>query len=421
MSLDTANHHHLQSTAVPRRSPSRAPASGSGAGPVKPLGIVDLFAGIGCVADGFSSTGAFETIALVDIDLDARDTYLHNRPDAEYLIRDVAKLSSQEIADAADGRSVAGVVGCPPCQGFSAAGKRRDDDERNKLLGAYFKTIASLKPMFFVMENVPSVLHRRELDVALEEIVPDYAVTRGMANAACFGLPQTRQRALVIGYRRDLEITPTLPAATHFGSRPVFHYGLGRAARPRRDRLDDLLGQAPQIGVPRGRRFRADELLGKHPQRLRALVTVQDAIGDLTGESTLPSAYVEELGSLAEPVNHEPWGHTEAMVRRMGAVREGAALPRGRYFSQAYARLHRLGLARTITTNFHNAGCGRFTHPHEPRTLTVREAARIQGIDNNFEFIGYKAHQERFVGNAFPPPLAAAVARHVRGQLAAAL
>jgi DNA (cytosine-5)-methyltransferase 1 len=112
-------------------------------------------------------------------------------------------------------------------------------------------------------------------------------------------------------------------------------------------------------------------------------------------------------------------------VRRLRVVEEGSGLLDKRYgrskdrpyFSQAYTRLHRRGLARTITTNFHNAGSGRFLHYNELRTLTVREAARLQGIEDAFTFIGFSSTQERLVGNAFPVPLAEAIARHIASEL----
>ena len=124
--------------------------------------------------------------------------------------------------------------------------------------------------------------------------------------------------------------------------------------------------------------------------------------------------------------NHEPWQHGRDLVERMRRVKEGCRPPLEatngrRYYSQAYARLHRSGLARTITTNFHNPGSGRFLHYRNHRTLTVREAARLQGFHDDFAFIGHPGWQERLVGNAFPPLWAEAIARHVAGELQSVL
>ncbi len=391
-------------------------------------GIVDLFAGIGCVADGFERAGGFETIALVDIDLDARDTHHHNRPNLDYLVRDVATLDAKELLDAADGRTISGVVGCPPCQGFSAAGLRDTADERNQLLGAFFRVIGDVKPTFFVMENVPGVLYRHELTDALATWAPQYKVTTGVINAACYGLPQSRQRAIVIGLRDDLDTVPELPVPTHLGTRPTFHYTLGKLVDPSGPHRDGVLGESPHIGVKDSERRWIGELLDEHSSSLEPLVTVGDALRDLPALVPVrgragATAYARSLigDPEADLLNHELREHSADLIRRLGAVDEGGRPKTDRkYYSQAYTRLHRRGLARTITTNFHNAGCGRFTHYAEPRTLTVREAARLQGIQDDFAFHGHRHLQQRFVGNAFPTPLATAIARQVSRQLTAA-
>jgi DNA (cytosine-5)-methyltransferase 1 len=384
-------------------------------------GIVDLCAGIGCGMRGFEVTGDFEAIALVDVDLDARRAWQRNHAHADYLAIDIQELKTSQLLECADGREIAGVVGCPPCQGFSAAGKRRAADRRNKLLGAFFEVVNDLSPSFFVMENVPSVLHRDELRAQEEALHNQYEIRAGLMNAALYGLPQTRERAVVIGIARELGVAPSLPTATHFGQRPVYSYGRSELVLPARETLRLAVGASPQLGVPSPGRYDVRDSLPDNPAKLQDLVTVWDAIGDLpplterTVPVAAPSEFALALGARSDdPHNHEAWRHAPATVERLQGIPEGGCLEtERRYYSQAYTRLHRRGLSRTITTNFHNAGCGRFTHPVEPRTLTVREAARLQGIPDDFCFPGHASLQERQVGNAFPPPLAEAIARHL--------
>lgn len=287
--------------------------------------------------------------------------------------------------------------------------------------------IGDIKPLFFVMENVPGVVHRRELTDALKKWAPGYKVATGVINAACYGLPQSRQRAIVIGLRDDLDVVPELPAPTHLGTRPTFHYTLGKVVDPSGPHRDGVLGESPHIGVKDSERRWIGELLDDDASGLAPLVTVGDALRDLP--ALVPgrgragaTAYAVPLMSdrKADVLNHDLRGHSADLIRRLNAVAEGGRPTTDRrYYSQAYTRLHRRGLARTITTNFHNAGCGRFTHYAEPRTLTVREAARLQGIRDDFAFHGHRHLQQRFVGNAFPPPLATAIARQVSSQLTA--
>jgi site-specific DNA-cytosine methylase len=123
--------------------------------------------------------------------------------------------------------------------------------------------------------------------------------------------------------------------------------------------------------------------------------------------------------------NHHAWNHTEDLLRRMKPIAPGASLlsrdgrEEHKYYSQAYGRLHRHGLARTITTNFHNPGSGRFLHYAQNRSLTVREAARLQGIPDKFAFPDDlpATVQERLVGNAFPFVWGKAIAAHVSKQI----
>jgi DNA (cytosine-5)-methyltransferase 1 len=389
-------------------------------------GVVELFAGIGNVARAFAATGSFDSLLLTDIDGRARDTVLANEPTARYLVRDAARLRSADLLRAADGRTIAGILGCPPCQGFSAAGRRDVDDPRNGLMADYFRAVLQMNPAFFVAENVPAVYQSRLLARILAIVDRRYDVWRGVVNAALFGVPQTRQRAILIGYRRDLGIRPGSPTTTHLGRRPIFNYRTMSAVRPDRDALSALLGQYPQPWPDDPLSFEPVSPSGRERRRL---VTVDDAIGDLPPaganefQRDRSSSYAAGLRSGEELSNHEAWRHAPDQVERFRKIEEGAGPVTDsgrRYYSGAYARLHRHGLARTITTNFHNAGSGRFLHPTEPRTLTVREAARLQGIGDGFRFVGDRSVQEIHVGNSFPPPLAAAIARRVSADLARA-
>ncbi len=190
-------------------------------------GVVELFAGVGGVTQGFEAQGDFAPIALIDVDADARDTYLENFslfPRESYIRRDVRSIYAPRLRDVANGREISGILGCPPCQGFSPAGKRDPQDERNLLMRDYFRLIRALNPKFFVLENVPRIL----TDAAFKaEVITlqskGWRIWSGALNAALYGLPQTRQRAIAIGFRGDLGITPTRPKPTH-GRGNIFDY-----------------------------------------------------------------------------------------------------------------------------------------------------------------------------------------------------
>ncbi len=390
-----------------------------------PWVVAEVFAGVGSVARGFARAGGFQVAYLNDIDPVARATYLANdSPETIYELRDVRTVTGRTIRDAAGGRPVAGLLGCPPCQGWSAAGQRDAADHRNRLLKDFFRLVNSVYPVFFVMENVPSVADRAELAAAIGTLRGRYRVWQGVLNAAAYGLPQSRQRVLVIGYRHDTGVTPTCPPPTHAGRRKIWDYRTETFVEPAAATLDALLGAAPRLGAPRAAQYTMRDYYPEKVGSLTRFVMVGEAIGDL-GEDAhgRRSGYARALGAGRHAVaNHEPWDHGKDLVERLRQVSEGCRPPieatnGRRYYSQAYTRLHRKGLARTITTNFHNPGSGRFLHYQLNRTLTVREAARLQGFGDNFVFIGHPGRQERLVGNAFPPLWAESIASHIATEL----
>jgi DNA mismatch endonuclease Vsr len=221
--------------------------------------------------------------------------------------------------------------------------------------------------------------------------------------ASDYGVPQLRKRAFVLAYRADLGLPPSFPARSH--ERVTFASELRNGhSRP--------LHEA-----------------GKLPY-----VSVEDAIGDLPplgagqGEEALfytrpPSSAYQRWareGSVAI-FNHRSRAHSRDFVRKISVIVEGGRnteLPEGQrfsdnYYSQAYARLHRDGIAQTITTCFGNPGSGRFMHYHDLRAITVREGARFQSFRDAFVFHGPHSTQMRHVGNAVPPLVARALRDHI--------
>jgi DNA (cytosine-5)-methyltransferase 1 len=376
--------------------------------------IAELFAGIGCVTRAFEDSGRFISVALVDNDARAKEAYEFNYGIGTYIAADVFWMRPEQLKERLNGKTLSGLLGCPPCQGYSAAGSRDRNDFRNRLVGHFFRFVEALEPEFFVIENVPGLLSTAAFKKRFDRISQRYRMWGGVLNAALYGVAQTRQRAIVIGYHRDLGAHPAGPTPTHFGRRPVFEYSTQRFISP----VDSDGWRL--LGIPAdGRSLGADWLsqfgnyLTVEGTNLPPLITVGEAIGDLTFDRS-------EASGIS---NHTPWRHRPEMVQRVRTIPEGGVLygatvgRSGEYYSQAYGRLHRDGLARTITTNYHNAGSGRFLHYQHDRTLTNREAARLQGIPDSFVFPGEASSTERLIGNAFPAPMAVSIARGVASQL----
>jgi DNA (cytosine-5)-methyltransferase 1 len=291
------------------------------------------------------------------------------------------------------------LIGGPPCQGFSPNGKRWLEDNRNHLFGKFISIAKDIRAKCVLLENVPTALSSFEKlsNGELEAAFKGYVVKTAVLNATAFGVPQIRKRAFIVAIREDLRI-------------PHFDFPKGEF-----DRLE--------IG-------NESHTLSKDQHRF---VSVQEAIGDLpplqAGEAVDGGPYQSPPTSNFQTdrrkhslaiFNHVARSHSKASQRKLAAIKPGtgnAHLPdderfSDNYFSQAYARLHPDGIGFTITANFRNPGSGRFTHYRDDRSLTVREAARLQSFDDKFIFHGFTSDQERHVGNAVPPLLAQALAVH---------
>ena len=375
-----------------------------------PITVVDLFAGIGGFSEGLFNAHCGNTKVLlgVDIDRSAMLTWTHNRPETPYILEDLTTSNLPVIWNEAaivgvEPGSLGILLASPPCQLMSPAGKRVAQDDSNKLFVSALKALKRWRPRGFVLENVPQFF--RLYDGAYISYCQAYLHELGYASeweildASQYGVPQRRRRGFLVAIDKSIyRGGRLLPIPTHEPG--------GIADSPR------LSGITCLEPTP----------------------TVRDAIGDLpplgAGEGTDPvvlsdpphSRYQRDRRSVQRLVsNHVAWNHSRDMVTRIRTVKEGEA-PQGRsahparpkrYFRQAYARLSRDSLAGTITTNFHNPGSGRFTHYRDDRTLTIREAARIQSFDDTYVFKGQMSQASRHVGNAVPPLLARAVVRQL--------
>jgi len=218
-------------------------------------------------------------------------------------------------------------------------------------------------------------------------------------------VPQIRRRAFIVALRKDLGIS---------------EFDFPRGAY---DAID--IGRDSHTDAKANSRF----------------VAVEDAIGDLpeliAGEAFDGRAYTRDWNTEFQRdrrqdsialFNHVARTHSREFLQKISGIQPGqgnAQLPDGErfsdnYFSQAYARLHPRGIGFTITAHFRNPGSGRFTHYRDNRSITVREAARLQSFNDRFIFYGYDREQERHVGNAVPPMLSSALASHFGALIAAA-
>ncbi len=346
--------------------------------------VVDLFCGAGGLSLGFQRAG-FRSLAAFDHNKAAVATYAKNLG---------THVSAVEIAPGMVLPHVDVIAGGPPCQGFSSAGMRRSGDKRNTLVSVFAQIIARLRPPAFVFENVEGFLTGEDGDRVLDLLDPliaaGYRIHLRKINAANYGVPQHRKRVIALG---GLGWDPKFPEPTHsaFGA-PGATQGAGRQLplTPQIQRYLDGLsppGVSPP-GCPQG--HYASPPSEDDAARIRALrmgQTMRDLPPELWHESYRRRAYRRVMDGTPT----ERRGGAPAGIRRLNANEPSKAIT-------SFAR-------------------NEFVHPYEHRFLTLRECARIQTFDDEFEFIGSAADQALLIGNAVPPVLGFAIASSLAAQL----
>lgn len=368
---------------------------------------VDLFAGAGGLSLGFEQAG-FDVVAAVEIDPIHCAVHEFNFPHCAILSRSVTGLTGAEIRKAAGiaDRNVDVVFGGAPCQGFSLIGHRALDDPRNSLVRDFVRIVTELKPSYFVFENVKGLTvgdHKGFLDEIIEAFDAAGYCTKSpwqVLDAANFGVPQHRERLILMGARKDLRL-PDYPA-------PAFCPA--DCAKP------NLLSKGPSCEDALGDLPNADDFF--------ELASSDEVEVKKWGR---PCKYARELRCVGADSWHfgyaREWDralltssrrteHTAISRRRFAETLPGQVEPISRFY-----KLPADGLSNTLRAGT-DSSRGAFTSPRPihyslPRCVTVREMARLHGFPDWFRFHTTKWHGARQIGNSVPPPLARAVAAEI--------
>lgn len=354
---------------------------------IKDFKILDLFSGAGGFSYGMEKNKHFKTVVALDFNKYALDTFKNNMPDSEIICGDITndKIKEQAIKISKE-KKVNMIIGGPPCQGFSLKGKKLGlDDPRNYLFKEYLKIVEELKPEVFIIENVKALLSTSAgwfKNQIIEEVTKmGYFVECGVLTASDFGVPQARQRAIFICSKNK---NISLPEPT-----------------------------------------------------CQKNITVKDAIYDLaflnSGEGefeqdykmSATSNYQNQMRKGCDKLyNHQASNHSKIAIQKLEMIPpEGGKeyLPKEMLGKQKYSgtwgRLKWNDVSPTIDTRFDASSNGTNNHPFLNRSITPREAARIQSFDDKFVFLGSKVHVREQIGNAVPPLLAEAIADKIYREL----
>lgn len=376
------------------------------------LTIVDLFSGAGGLSEGFRMAG-FNTLAANDFSTSAANTYKQNHPETLFIdgkIEDISANGILKLTGLSKG-DLDVLVGGPPCQAFSVYNHQRGmHDERSGLFREYIRIVSGLLPKVIVMENVTGItsvsegLAVKEIHSKLEQL--GYHVEHRILKAEEFGVPQERRRIFFIGIRGGTEFR--WPNPTHYSKNtmPLFKHATKESKLKPFITVSDAIGDLPELEVGEGAEV-AEYII-------KAQCTYQRLLR--SGSKTLYNHSAPMLSNInLERLKHIPQGGSWRDIPHR-LLPNGMKRAKKSDHTKRYGRLHPDGLASTILTKC-DLHWGAFIHYSQERTLTVREAARLQSFPDKFMFTGSKIEQFRQVGNAVPPILAQAVASSVREHL----
>lgn len=346
-----------------------------------PVTVLDLFAGAGGLSEGFrQASSRFRVVRAVENDPSAAATYAANHGDVVYAgpIQDWLKAEGTPSVDL--------VVGGPPCQGFSTLGKQDAQDERNALWEYYAHTLELAQPKYFLLENVAVFLKSPEYEQFRQRTeagaLKDYTFVADVLNAANYGAPQARKRAILLGWRRDVA-RPAWPKQSHQQS----------TWRTVRDALSYVPRAVREIELPDRETWRGGKAYpGPFKSRQLHVTRHYEPI------SVARFRHIPEGGNrfdLPDVLKAPCWvNHTSGSGDVMGRLRWDEP-------------------SVTIRTEFFKPEKGRYLHPVEDRAITHFEAARLQGFPDDYLWIGSKTSIARQIGNAVPIPLGSALAKAI--------
>lgn len=360
------------------------------------LVAIELFSGAGGLSIGLEKAG-FSVILANEIEPDFANTFAKNHPETKVLTADIHSIDFKQELHKLGSTKVSLVSGGPPCQGFSTVGSKNKQDPRNSLFFEYLRAITEILPDYLIFENVSgfkNMYHGEAFKTLLSELdLLGYHSASAILEASDFGLPQKRQRTIVIGWQKHL----------------------------------------PRVELPQPTNSEESSLFGA-----RQKLNIMDAISDLpelaanssnaTYASTPKNEYQALLrGNCTTLTEHHSSNYGEKMLEILSLIPVGGTIedlpqrlrPKG-YFKNTYARLLPNQPSPTITRNFGTPSSSRCVHPFQNRALSTREGARLQGFPDDYQFYGSKTSKNLQIGNAVPPIFGEVIATQIIQSIAPA-
>jgi DNA (cytosine-5)-methyltransferase 1 len=355
--------------------------------------VIDLFSGVGGISLGAARAG-FNLCTAVEHDVIPMNSHRFNFPNTIHLQQDISKLSGEMLLENSKLKKgeLAGLIGGPPCQGFSIMGRQDKDDNRNTLFRDFFRLVKEIKPAFFLAENVPGILNEKYSHIladAFDQIRKDYVLLDPFqVRANDYGAPTTRRRIFFIGYRKNLVKDLTIEDFRPSNITKTFV-------------KDALEGLPIEISYEWKDEVDTWKSLNKFTKSNYFTKRIHNSIPKGVGDPLSIERYQNDnvvSGCIGTK-------HLEKTIQRFALLEQGQMDPVSRG-----SKLKEDGFCPTIL-----AGTGkdkgsrqsvRHIHFSMPRVITPREAARLQGFPDWFVFHPTKWHSFRQIGNSVSPIVA---------------
>ena len=361
--------------------------------------IIDLFSGAGGLSLGAYRAG-FNVSLAVELDERALSAHKYNFPTSKHWNADISNISGSQLLQQSGiaTNQLDGLIGGPPCQGFSMIGKRNILDQRNDLFIKFLKLVGQCQPKFFMVENVPGILDKKYDNIrmsGLEFVDKDYSVIGPMRlKASDFGAPTSRERVFFIGYKSEFVENIEIKD---------FEYNKVNKLTT----VEDALFGLPRIRsdwITEEQSWRRVKRMPDTPYGIRISNQVPEGVGN---PETIKLYNEKQIVS-----GNFGTRHSEDIKLRYSKLRQGEHDK----ISKS-VRLELTGLCPTLragTDSDHGSfQAVRPIHPTMPRVITPREAARLQGFPDWFKFDHTKWHSFRLIGNSVSPLLAEVILKEI--------
>ncbi len=370
--------------------------------------VISLFSGAGGCSLGFEQSG-YKILFATDFDKAASDTYSANFKGTHFIKEDINHLDFSSVLSACgiSPGELDILIGGPPCQGFSTAGLRFWDDPRNNLLKSYVDALKTLKPKWFLMENVEGLLTAKNgeyLHEAVKAFVSlGYAIRVEKVYAHEYGIPQRRKRVLIIGNRIGIDFkfpepTIILKGRIFRNSDVTLRHAIGALPDASNDSKTEIHYETEALDQFEDYLRGSAQIIADHFSPEQSPLQMDRIRGLKSGQT---------MKDLPERLQHESF-----KKRANRRVMDGTPSEKRGGSPSGLKRLIYDEPCLTIT----GATTREFIHPINDRPLTIRECARVQTFPDDFKFFGSGSEKIQQIGNAIPPLIARIFAEHIRDE-----